>query len=162
MPLRPELWEAIRDRFEGRPLASISVSAGHPDKAYPAANWHEVAQGLLARGFAVAFLGGPTDSPIELPGTHDLVRKLPLESTMAVVANSRIHLCGDTGTGHMAAAYGVPVVSVFGPTDPCQFRPYTTNGIVLHEGPETAQIAPRQVLDAVREVEERSHSQLPH
>ncbi|MBC8063619.1 MAG: hypothetical protein H7Y17_02220, partial [Chlorobia bacterium] len=41
---------------------------------------------------------------------------------MSAVAHSTIHLAADTGTGHMAAAFGVPFVSVFGPTDPKLFR----------------------------------------
>jgi ADP-heptose:LPS heptosyltransferase len=162
MPLRDDAWEAARAHLgEGR-LASISVSAGQPDKAYPADRWREVASQLVQDGFQVVFLGGPTDSPIEVPGTLDLVRKLPLDQTMAVVAHSTLHLAGDTGSGHMAAAYGVPVVSVFGPTNPDVYRPYTDLGIVLREGRDTSNVPAERVIEAARELDRRVRAGLPH
>jgi ADP-heptose:LPS heptosyltransferase len=145
-PIMPE-FELPRS---AAPLATISVSAGQPEKAYPAQHWREVAQSLLSEGFRVAFLGGPTDEPILLAGCEDHVGKLPLRETMQWVAQSAIHLASDTGTGHMAAAYGVPVVSVFGPMDPREFRPYTTRGIVLREGLDPASVSPSAVIDAAR------------
>ena len=38
---------------------------------------------------------------------------------------------GDTGPMHLAAALGVPVVAIFGPTDPARNGPYGTRSIVL-------------------------------
>ncbi|AIE84251.1 glycosyl transferase family protein [Fimbriimonas ginsengisoli Gsoil 348] len=156
MPRRQDAFEAIRRHIvEGKRLATISVSAGQPDKAYLAENWRVVAEALLADGYQVAYLGGPTDSPMNQEGTIDLVGKLPLSETLAAVQCSHLHLAGDTGTGHMAAACGVPVVSVFGPTDPAVFRPYTDNGIVLRDGRETSLVAPERVIRAAHELVRR-------
>ncbi len=131
-------------------LATISVSAGQPEKAYPASHWIEVAKGLIGEGFRVAFLGGPTDTGISIVGAEDFVGKLPLDETMRMVAKSDLHLAADTGTGHMAAAYGVPVVSVFGPMDPREFRPFTVRGTVLRDGVDPASVPPSAVLCAAR------------
>ncbi len=38
---------------------------------------------------------------------------------------------GDTGPLHLAAALKVPVVAIFGPTDPARNGPYGTRSIVL-------------------------------
>ena len=153
MPHDPEAARLLVERIGGdRPLATITVSAGQPEKAYPAEGWREVAGGLMARGYRVAFLGGPTDRPIEMEGTVDLVGKLALASTLEAVRLSAVHLGGDTGNGHMAAAVGVPAVSVFGPTDPAVFRPFTTRGAVLRNGHETARVTPGEVLAAVRDL----------
>ncbi|HEY6371114.1 MAG TPA: glycosyltransferase family 9 protein, partial [Candidatus Sulfotelmatobacter sp.] len=38
---------------------------------------------------------------------------------------------GDTGPLHLAAALQVPVVAIFGPTDPARNGPYGTRRIVL-------------------------------
>ena len=145
MPRDPEAARILVERVGGdRPLATITVSAGNPEKAYAADGWAEIAQGLMARGYRVVFLGGPGDPVIELPGTVDLVSKLALPSTLEAVRLSAIHLAGDTGTGHMAAAVGVPAVSVFGPTDPVTFRPFTKpQGRVLrHDDRDTASVPP--------------------
>jgi len=129
-------------------LITISVSAGQANKAYPASGWTEAAQELQSRGFLIEFLGGPTDKPIEIEGTTNLVGKLSLGETLERVGASALHLCGDTGTGHMAAALGVPVVSVFGPTDPLIYRPYTNKGVVLKKGNQTNLVTPEEVIGA--------------
>lgn len=41
-----------------------------------------------------------------------------------VLERSAVHVCGDTGSGHLAAALGRPVVSLIGPTDPERVCPY--------------------------------------
>lgn len=153
MPRDPEAARVLVERIGGdRPLATITVSAGQPEKAYPEAGWREVAEGMLARGYRVAFLGGPTDRPIEMPDTVDLVGKLALSSTLEAVRLSAVHLAGDTGNGHMAAALGVPVVSVFGPTDPSAFRPFTAQGRVLRHDRDPGSVSPTEMLDAVKDL----------
>ena len=153
MPYDEAAARGIVERVGGdRPLATITVSAGQREKAYPAEGWAEVAQGLVARGFRVAFLGGPTDRPIEAPDTVDLVGRLALGTTLEAVRLSAVHLAADTGNGHLAAALGVPVVSVFGPTNPVEFRPYTERGRVLRDGPNPGSVPPERLLAAVREL----------
>jgi ADP-heptose:LPS heptosyltransferase len=131
-PIMPELGDDLRrlglSRARQAPLATIAVSAGSPQKAYPVEGWTEVANALLKAGLRVAALGGPGDPLLPVPQVTDLVGRLRLRETMAWVASSAVHIAADTGTGHIAAAYGVPVVSIFGPTDPSRFRPYAGGG----------------------------------
>lgn len=141
----------------GKRLATISVSAGNAKKTYPLERWEEIARHLMSKGLAVAFLGGPGDPPASVPGTVDLVGKLALAQTMAAVAMSDLHLAADTGTGHMAAAYKVPVVSVFGQTRPSVFRPYTDRGIVLDGAGSTLNVTTEQVIEAATSLLERKH-----
>jgi ADP-heptose:LPS heptosyltransferase len=136
-------------RSSQKPLATISVGAGHPRKYYPASQWAEVASSLLELGYQVAFLGRHSDPRVEYPGAEDWIGKLELREAMAAVAESSVHLAADTGSGHMAAALGVPSVSVFGPTKPEWFRPYTSNGIVLREGVAAGAVSPGAVVQAV-------------
>ena len=132
-PLMPPVKEPIGN------LVTISVGAGHPDKIYSPDRWRTIASAIAAAGFPVKILGGPLDVPLNAPGTEDLVGRLSLGDSMEWVARSRLHLAADTGTGHMAAAFGVPVISIFGPTDPVEFRPYSSVGKVL--------LAPKMDLD---------------
>lgn len=117
-------------------VVSIAVSTGHPTKNLPLSLWDEVARSLIDAGYPVVYVGGPTDTAPETPGTTDYCGKLSLLETMGVLANSAIHLAGDTGSGHIAAAYGVPVVSVFGKTNPHRFRPYGPHTHVLRADKE--------------------------
>jgi ADP-heptose:LPS heptosyltransferase len=131
-------------------LVTISTSAGHPSKVYPADKWRTVAHGLQQDGFEIAFLGAEGDPKVELHGAIDHVGKLSLGESMRLVASSELHLAGDTGTGHMAAAYDVPVVSIFGHMEPANFRPYTSKGIVLRKGTEASNVDAEEVLASAR------------
>jgi heptosyltransferase-2 len=42
-------------------------------------------------------------------------------------------VCGDTGVGHLAAALGTPVVTLFGPTDPRLSAPRGTVRAISHD-----------------------------
>jgi len=90
-----------------------------------------------------------------------LVGKLGLRETMSVIASSSLTLAADTGAGHLAAAYGVPVVSIFGPTDPDEFRPYTDRSVVLKEGQSTGLVRPEQVVESALKLW-REFGQVPH
>lgn len=149
LPERP-IMPRVEPKTSDRTIVTISVGAGQPDKAYPAEGFKRVACALMDDGMEVQFLGGPTDAPIIQSGAVDLVGKLPLGETMACVAQSAVHIAADTGTGHMAAAFGVPVVSIFGPKDPREFRPYTDRGVVLKEGSDPALVSAEAIVQAAR------------
>lgn len=153
MPHRPAERTAVDAMVGGAGrLVTISTGAGQPDKRVPAEIWHAVAKAMLRDGWRVAFLGASSDPKVELPGSMDLVGRTSLAQTLEAVAISDLHLAGDTGTGHMAAAYGVPVVSVFGPTAPERFRPYTDRGVVLRDGKDTALVGPEAILQAAAQL----------
>lgn len=126
-------------------LVTIAVGTGHPKKNY--ARWAEVAGLLSGKGYDVAFIGGPGEAAPKGIGL-DLVGKLSLEETMAWIAASRVHVAADTGSGHIAAAYGTPVVSVFGWTKSEVYRPYTSRGVVLEAGKAMDGVSPEQVAEA--------------
>lgn len=150
----PSLPEQVR---EDR-LVTISVSAGSPKKTYPLERWRRAGSMLAERGYDVAFLGGPGDPSPNMPEARDWVDKLPLSATMAAVVRSRVHLAADTGTGHIAAAYGVPVVSVFGYTDPREFRPYSEGNIILDAGRAMDKVSPEQVVEAAESLAQLKHA----
>jgi heptosyltransferase-1 len=50
---------------------------------------------------------------------------------IALCRRARLCIGGDTGPVHLAAALGVPVVAMFGPTDPARNGPYSKHAIVL-------------------------------
>jgi ADP-heptose:LPS heptosyltransferase len=139
LPVRPQ-----------RPLTgsvTISVGAGHPSKVY--AHWDSVARRLLAEGVQVTCLGGPGDTCPPIEGAENAVGRLSLTQTMERITGSEVHVAGDTGTGHMAAALAVPVVSVFGPMPAARYRPYTCCGTVLERNGDPNQVSPEEVVAAV-------------
>jgi heptosyltransferase-2 len=81
---------------------------------------------LLCRrqGARIAILGGPDERPLAeevAAGMRAPARNLCGQTTTAelvgVLKHLRLLVTGDSGPMHVAAALGVPVVAVFGPTD---------------------------------------------
>ncbi|MDX2066430.1 MAG: glycosyltransferase family 9 protein [Fimbriimonadaceae bacterium] len=148
LPVRPWLPEVGGESDPRR--VTIAVSAGQADKAYPIAQWEQVAARLIADGWHVTFVGGKHDPHPNVAGADDQVGELRLKDTMRLIQSSALHLAADTGTGHMAAGLGVPVISVFGPTDPQRYRPYSDRGVVLRAPSRvTADVTADEVLAAV-------------
>lgn len=131
------------------PDVVIAVGAGQPAKTWPISKWEETAHLLSQSGLQITFIGGAKDPHPRATLGRDCVGKLSLAESMALIARARIVLCGDTGAGHIAAAYGVPVVSIFGPTSPATYRPWTITGTVLHNGPSVDDVSVEEAVDAV-------------
>ncbi len=160
-PLMPEtgqhagFWTNILDA--SRPIVSIQTGAGEKSKTYPAEQFSDVAASLVSRGMQVVAIGGKSDPHLAVEGVLDAVGHHDLRSAMALIALSSVHLASDTGTGHIAAALGTPVVSVFGPTDPRRYRPWTEAGMVLQSDGPISNIPPETVTDAVVTLVEEAH-----
>ena len=54
-----------------------------------------------------------------------------LGELIALTRRASLFIGGDTGPLHLAAALQVPVVAIFGPTDPARNGPFGTKSIVL-------------------------------
>lgn len=145
LPLMPQT-ERVPDE-DARPLVTVQMGAGWPGKAYPPELMNQAILLLEKEGFRVVALGGKND-PHPSSG-EDLVGATDLPQTLSWLKSSRVHLAPDTGTGHMASALGVPLVSIFGPEDPDKCRPWGQNVTVLKEGRRTADVSPDQAVSAV-------------
>ena len=132
------------------PFVSIQTGAGELDKRVPVEHWEAVAADLVHRGIPVVALGGPQDPPLDGPGIVNGVGQWSLLESMAVIKASAVHLAGDTGSGHIAAALNVPVVSIFGRTDPARFRPWTARGTVLRGGNTPGETSVTDILEAAQ------------
>lgn len=153
-PIMPEVLDLPFQRTS-KPLASITIGSGHPSKTYSRSNWVKLAEGLDKQGYQVVFLGGKDERALMVGDPFiSMVGKTSMQQTLSIVAKSDVHIASDTGTGHAAAAYGVPVVSVFGPTDPATYRPYTKSGIVLKNGNDPDAVTTAEILDAVTKLRE--------
>lgn len=134
--LRPE--ERARARELRAELAGDAPVLGvHPgcDRANPQKRWPAAAYAATIRLLAAArpelrfwiFLG-PDEHDLApafagLPRT-DLIHGHPIRVVAALAAECESFLNSDSGLGHVAAAVGVPVLSLFGPEDERSCRPY--------------------------------------
>lgn len=148
LPERPMMPDTPKlEPKDSRPLVTVQMGAGWPGKAYPPDKMNQVIRGLISNGCRVIALGGPQD-PYPDSG-ENLVGQTNMAQTLSLLRLSHAHVAPDTGTGHMAAALGVPLVSIFGPEDPAKCRPWGAGVTLLRESRTTADVKPEQVIEAV-------------
>jgi lipopolysaccharide heptosyltransferase II len=110
-----------------RLYAILNPGGNNPAKRWPAERFSALADHLRrAHDLRVLVNGSPAEAdlveqivrdartdPIALP-----ILGPTLGSLKPIIKNARIMVTNDTGPRHIAAAFGIPLVSLFGPTDP--------------------------------------------
>ena len=79
------------------------------------------------------------------------VRGAPLAHIKSLLAGASLFIGNDSGPAHMAAAFGLPVIAIFGASDPVVWAPWQTDSLVFH-APEIAQVRVPEVLHAVEQL----------
>jgi heptosyltransferase-1 len=154
----------------GGNLVLINPGAGWGAKQWPPERYGQVAKELAQEGWLSFINCSPGEEALaETVGTFsDRTAKLfsgSLTQLIALTRFARLFIGGDTGPMHLAAALRVPVVGIFGPTDPTRNGPYGTRSIVLRSPASTTshkrraqpdegllEITPEQVLKAARQL----------
>ena len=132
-----------------------------PSKNWPAASFADACRRLYpATGATFYLFGGPDDArgcaaiAAQLPPSAvNLAGKTSLVETGSILNRMNLVIGNDTGPMHMAAACGVPVLALFGPTDPRRTGPYGTQHRVL-QAPASCQpcrldVCPRKPGDCL-------------
>jgi heptosyltransferase I len=119
------------DRF-----ALLNPGAGWGAKQWPADRYAEVARELAADGLNSLVNFGPGEEQLARSVEKDSggaakVIACSLTQLIALTRRATLFIGGDTGPMHLAAALYVPVVALFGPTDPARNGPFGTRSVVL-------------------------------
>jgi len=111
--------------------------ASRDNKCWPEKNWVELANLVKTVGLKVKL---PWGNQAELDRANSIaqsasnVEVLP-KTTLTDVGTALFHAKGviavDTGFGHLAAAFSIPTISLYGPTDPKSGGAYGKNQIHL-------------------------------
>ena len=123
------------DRIHGDRIAIVNPGAGWGAKQWPAKSYAEVARWLHARDIIPLINFGPGEEALACevvamaPGARLL--QASLARLTAIARRAGLFVGGDTGPLHLAAALDVPVVALFGPTDPGRNGPYCQRRTVL-------------------------------
>lgn len=117
-------------RMAVRPVL-VHPGARYGAKRWPVERFAAVAAALHATGRPVAVTGTETERPLALavavaaglPERTVLAGRTGLHQLCSLVAGSDLVVSGDTGIAHLASAFGIPSVVLFGPVDPAQWGP---------------------------------------
>jgi heptosyltransferase-2 len=122
-------WEALGLPSGERVVLLNSGGAYGAAKRWPAEHFAELARRIVADGSSWVLVNcGPAErivaKEIEALADHPRVVSLarfdalPIGLTKACIQRSRVVVSTDSGPRHIAIAFGRPVVTLFGPTDP--------------------------------------------
>jgi heptosyltransferase-1 len=117
-------------------FAILNPGAGWGAKRWPAERYAEVARELAANGLTSFINYGPGEeelaSSVET-ASQCAARKIApsISELIALTRRARLFIGGDTGPLHLAAAFKIPVVAIFGPTNPARNGPFRAKSIVL-------------------------------
>ena len=146
LPVDPTA-EAWADSEIGRlgiaSYAIVNPGAGWGAKQWPAERYGEVAKALALHNVktlvnASAEEGDLARAVVNASGGNAFELRCTIGQLIALTRRARILIGGDTGPLHLAAALEIPVVGLYGPTDPERTGPFGARAIALrHPESET-------------------------
>jgi heptosyltransferase I len=157
------------------PFALLNPGAGWGAKRWPAERYGQIAKQLAQDGLKPVINAGPGEEEIAraVGGASGGVAETftgSLTQLIALTRRARLFIGGDTGPMHLAAALSIPVVGIFGPTNPARNGPFGTRSIVLrsdssltsykHLATQEAgmlEISPEQIAGAARQLLKGRH-----
>ncbi|WP_434156616.1 glycosyltransferase family 9 protein [Clavibacter nebraskensis] len=181
--LPAELSSDVAALLPDGPFALVHPGAAVGARSYPA-DQHRDAVALLAeRGIPVVVTGGPDERDLtaHVAGSAglDLGGRTDLAGLGALMRRAAVLVSGNTGPAHLAAAVGLPVVSLFSPVvPPIRWAPYRVPVILLGDQdaacklsrardcpipghPCLAGVSPAEVADAVERLMATSRTEVP-
>jgi lipopolysaccharide heptosyltransferase I len=170
----------IAGQISDHDFAILNPGAGWGAKRWPAERYGKVAGVLAKFGVRSVVNYGPGEEDLARAaetasgGAAQAIR-CSISELIALTRRTKLFIGGDTGPLHLAAALHVPVVAIFGPTDPARNGPYGTRSVVLRNSSSETSHARRvqpdegmleitvdAVADAVRGLLDRKPSEAAH
>lgn len=81
-----------------------------------------------------------------------LVGQTSIGELVALISRSKLHLGGDTGSTHIAAALSIPAVGLYSITKPIRSCPYRQMGHCLYNPMRLDLISPEEVINKIKDV----------
>lgn len=155
-----ELWSSPEETakaaavLETAGLARVPFAVVHAAASTPGKQWEDDRFALVCRHLwqrhrlRALFTGGPADraryealvAAVVAAGTPapvNLCGETGLRVDIGLYRRARLFVGVDSGPMHMAVACGIPVVALFGPTDPGQWGPYEP---IISGGPVRSEV----------------------
>ncbi|HEX7792484.1 MAG TPA: glycosyltransferase family 9 protein [Afipia sp.] len=142
--LSPDARRIAAERLPSGPVyVGFAIGSREVRKNWPLERFVEVARLLAGEGIVPVFFSGPQEGAVVaqlrsaipeavFPQTDPVDSSIaPLEFALAIGERLSAAIANDSGMGHTLGALGVPLVSLFGPTNPDRWAPMTVRGIIL-------------------------------
>ena len=148
-----EMWtspeqDAAAERFYAQyapgeaPLVGFNIGSAVLTKRWPSERFAQVADTLAAQGYRTVFFGGPMDKELVAETTAKM-KTAPIVATgafslgelAAAMRLCRLIITNDSGPMHVAITQKVPLVALYGPSNPKLYGPYTKLATIVTAEP---------------------------
>ena len=114
-----------------RPYAVLHPFASDAAKTWPRENFLAIAKHLdIDLGIEPLFIGGASDD-LSAFSQYRCFQGAALEEVKSLLAGAAFFIGNDSGPAHIAAAFGRPVVVLFGSSNIDNWRPWRTENVIL-------------------------------
>jgi len=130
------------------PYAVIHPLAATPEKTWPAERFRELARHFeQCMGLQTVFIGGPGED-LSAFRPRRTVAGAPLGEVMKLMRGAAFFAGNDSGPAHVAAAFGVPQIVLFGPSDAEVWAPWRTPAEILRAEGGIGSISLERAIEA--------------
>lgn len=167
---KPIRWEiplddAVRSFAAGyrspqQPLVVISPCSSNRSRNFrnwSIANYAKAIEHLGNRGCRVILTGGASELELEYGAAlsvnnaaENLVGKTSLKQLAALINESDLVICPDSGPAHMATAFGTPVLGLYATSNPDRTGPYASRELTANRYPDAARKYLGKSVDELR------------
>jgi heptosyltransferase III len=144
----------------GGPYAVLHPFASSPDKTWPQKNFLAVAKHVAGLGIEPLFVAGAGED-LSAFEEHCCFKGAPLEEVKSMLAGAALFVGNDSGPAHIAAAFGRPVIVLFGSSDVENWRPWRTENAVLTSPHGINSIEVSEVAEAIDHLVPQPTTHLP-
>jgi heptosyltransferase III len=137
------------------PYVVMHPFAATAEKTWPAEQFVAVADQMQAAGLQPIIVAGLADD-IAPFSKFQVQRNQPLSALKNLVSGAALFIGNDSGPSHVAAAFGIPVVVLFGPSDPVTWSPWRTESRVLTSHGSITRIAVEEVMAVAEALRNRN------
>ncbi len=121
------------------PSAILCPGARHFTKRWPADRWITLGQQFVREGYRILVIGAQNERELVQSVADSIPNAVPLAgypvpTIAAIMQQSKVVVCNDSGLMHLATGVDAPVVAVFGPTvREFGFFPFRARSVVLEQ-----------------------------
>jgi heptosyltransferase I len=131
---------AHQQHQQEKPLLVISPAASKDERNWLTERYATVADYAIQKGFDVILCGSPAPREIKLGSDIEalmnetainLIGKTSLKQLTAVIREAQVVLAPDSGPAHIATTQNVPVIGLYGHSNPLRTGPYLSKENII-------------------------------
>ena len=120
--LLPTAPQQKKDQTKKDVIIHPGSEAGYENKRWPLENFIEIVSKLTEKGYTISELLGPSEKNLQKAfasvNNVQLLIEPDIHELIDTYKNAALFIGNDSGPAHLAAFYGVPAITLFGPINP--------------------------------------------